>query len=68
MRSEATQATRAPIPFRPDDAGAPAALRGVEARHAWGLIEGFGLTVAGDAAQHDDDSGGSDSDVEASDA
>jgi hypothetical protein len=48
--SLATQklATRAPIPFRPDDAGGPEALRGADARHAWGLIEGFGLTVAGD--------------------
>ncbi|MFO0933264.1 MAG: PQQ-binding-like beta-propeller repeat protein [Planctomycetota bacterium] len=40
--------TRAPIPLRADDPSAPNALRGAEARHVWGLIEGFGLTVAGD--------------------
>ena len=40
--------TRAPVPLRPEGAAAPEALRGAEARHAWGLIEGFGLTIVGD--------------------
>jgi|GEM_PF-2072687 len=40
--------SRAPIPLRPDDATAPPALRGVEARRTWGLVEGFGLAIDGD--------------------
>lgn len=45
--------TRAPFPLLPDEPAAPPGRRGVPARRAFGLIEGFGLTIQRDVGAHE---------------